>query len=304
MPVHEYFTAMFRGAAEARAAGGAAAERRFLDRYRRLGEGWDAAGVAIEDLAVPGPHGEVPVRAYRPEGGLAGAILWCHGGGFLHGGLDMPEAHLVALELARRASAFVVSVDYRLADGTVRYPVPIDDVHAAWSWLGGRPEAGTGPAALGGASAGAALALATAMRARDAGPRPADALLLAYPFAHFPNPPLDTALYEAMAGLPSRLDTATLEHAVRNYVGRISDLPPDALPGAGRLDGLPPTRIVVSQYDDLRPSAELLERQLAEAGVPVASYLALGMVHGHLDHPPRLPAAEESIAFMAAGLRA
>ncbi|WP_328676143.1 hypothetical protein [Streptomyces sp. NBC_00343] len=46
-------------------------------------------------------------------------------------------------------------------------------------------------------------------------------------------------------------------------------MPTDALPGATRLDGLSPTRIVLSSHDDLRPSGELLERQLAEAKVPV-----------------------------------
>lgn len=85
-------------------------------------------------------------------------------------------------------------------------------------------------------------------------------------------------------------------------MGRISDLPPDAMPGAARLDGLPPTRIVVSEFDDLRSSAELLERQLRERDVPVESYLALGMTHGHLNHPPRLPAIDESIDFLAKGL--
>jgi acetyl esterase/lipase len=309
MPVHEYFTAMFRGLDEARAGGGTEAEQearaqRFMDEYRRLDEGWDAAGIAIEDAAVPGPHGPVPVRTYRPEGALDGAVLWCHGGGFRHGDLDMPEGHIVAIELARRARAFVVSVDYRLADGErVLYPVPIDDVHAAWSWLAGLEEFADAPLGLGGASAGAALAVSTALRARDTGPREADALLLAYPFAHYPNPALDLDLYPEMAALPFRFDAAGVETMVRNYVGRISDVPPDALPGAARLDGLPPTWIVVSEYDDLRGSAELLERQLAEVGVPVESYLAAGMTHGHLNHPPRVHEIEESIAFMARGLK-
>ncbi|WUL73458.1 alpha/beta hydrolase [Streptomyces sp. NBC_00343] len=45
----------------------------------------------------------------------------------------MPEAHPFSAELACRARAFVVSVDYRLARDGVHYPVPIDHVHAAWS---------------------------------------------------------------------------------------------------------------------------------------------------------------------------
>lgn len=307
MPVHEYFTEMFRGMEAARASGRTETEQEALAEqfpleHKRLDEPWGTTGVLVEDTAVPGPHGPVPVRLYRPEGPIAGAVLWAHGGGFLHGDLDMPEAHIVSLEIARRAGAFTVSVDYRLAQNGVRYPVPIDDVHAAWTWLCGDRTADGVPLAIGGASAGAALALATALRARDSGPRPADALLLAYPFAHFPNPALDPETSAEMADIPARFPTDSIEHMVRNYVGRISDLPPDALPGAARLDGLPPTRIVISEYDDLRASAELLERQLAELGVPVESYLAPGMTHGHLNHPPRLPAIEASLDFLSKGL--
>ncbi|MEU5871204.1 alpha/beta hydrolase [Glycomyces sp. NPDC047369] len=308
MPVHEYFTAMFRGADEARAQGGTEAEQearvqRFMDEYRGIEAGWDASGVAIEDTAVDGPHGPVPLRTYRPEGELSGAILWAHGGGFRHGDLDMPEGHVVAVELARRAQAFVVSVDYRLADGdTVLYPVPIDDVHAAWTWLAGQDGFADGPIGIGGASAGGALAISAALRARDLGPRPADALLLAYPFAHYPNPPLDWSQYPEMAEVPARFGPAGVEGMVRNYVGRISDVPADALPGAARLDGLPATRILVSEYDDLRSSGELLERQLAELGIPVESWVAPGMTHGHLNHLPHLPEIDESISFLAKGL--
>ena len=310
MPVHEYFTAMHEGTREARAAGRTDAEKdeleqRFLDRHTRRGEPWDAAGITIEDSTIPGPHGPVPLRTYRPEGPVAGAILWAHGGGFRHGDLDMPEGHIVSIELARRARAHVVSVDYRLAEsGVNEYPVPIDDVEAAWRHLCADPAAEGVPVAIGGASAGAALAMATAMRARDAGPRPADAMLLAYPFAHYPNPALDPELSAEMASVPFRFLPEGVEEMVRNYVGRISDVPPEALPGAARLDGLPPARIVISEYDDLRASAELLERQFHEVGVPVESYLARGMTHGHLNHRPILPAIEESLDFLAGGIAA
>ncbi|MFB9662791.1 alpha/beta hydrolase [Glycomyces mayteni] len=286
MPVHPYFTAVFSGEGEPFAEGP-----------------WDTSGLAVEDTAVDGPHGPVPVRAYRPEGELGGAILWAHGGGFRHGDLDMPEGHVVAAELARRAQALVVSVDYRLADGeTTLYPVPIDDVHAAWTWLAGLGELADLPIGIGGASAGGALAASAALRARDVGPRPADALLLAYPFAHYPNPSLDWALYPEMAEVPARFGPEDVEGMVRNYVGRISDVPADALPGAARLDGLPATRVLVSEYDDLRASGELLARQLAEVGVPVETWVAPGMTHGHLNHLPRLPEIDESITFLAKGL--
>lgn len=308
MPVDEYFTKMFRGLEEAAAPGATGEEKEalsqaFMREYIGDALDWDTTGITVEDTAIDGPHGPIPLRLYRPEGDIGGAVLWCHGGGFGWGDLDMHEAHVVAVELARRGGVAVASVDYRLANDTVKYPVPIDDVHAAWEWWCEQyPD--SGPLGLGGASAGAALALSAALRTRDTGGRAADALLLAYPFAHYPNPSLSPAMNAEMAAVPFRFETENIEGMVRNYVGRISDVPADALPGAARLDGLPRTLIVVSEYDDLRASADLLERQLSEVGVPVESYLSLGMTHGHLNHSPEVAEVARSLDFFAEGLRA
>ncbi|MFJ7244676.1 alpha/beta hydrolase fold domain-containing protein [Kitasatospora sp. NPDC098652] len=145
---------------------------------------------------------------------------------------------------------------------------------------------------------------AAALRLRDLGQRRPDALLLAYPFAHFPNPALDADTRVEMEALPPllRFTTEGIESMVRNYVGRLSDLPPSAMPGAADLRGLPATAIVVAEYDDLRPSGELLERQLAEVGVGVRSYLAAGMTHGHLNRNSSLGEVDRSLDFLAAVL--
>ena len=80
-----------------------------------------------------GPHGPVPIRVYRdatatPSGR---ALVWVHGGAFIGGNLDMPESNWVARELAARGIP-VASVDYAKCLGDVHYPVPSDDVLAAW----------------------------------------------------------------------------------------------------------------------------------------------------------------------------
>ncbi len=62
-------------------------------------------------------------------------LVWLHGGAFVGGDLDMPEADWVARQICDRAGAVVVSVDYRLAVGGVTYPVPHDDVVAAVRWV-------------------------------------------------------------------------------------------------------------------------------------------------------------------------
>ena len=262
-------------------------------------------GVVVSDTAIDGPHGPVPLRVYEPAEPTDRALLWVHGGGFGAGDLDMQESHVVSAELAGRSGARVVSVGYRLASASVRYPVPLDDVQTAWRHVRAEtPEAH--PVAIGGASAGAALALATALRERDAGAAQPDHVLLAYPFAHFPNPSVDDDVARELMTLPAamRFPTSSIESMVRNYVGRISDLPVDALPGAAPLAGLPPVTVIVSEFDELRGSAELLLRQLAEAGVAATGYLAAGMSHGHLNRTPSLPEVDRSLAVFAAQLRA
>ncbi|KQQ05981.1 MULTISPECIES: alpha/beta hydrolase [unclassified Rathayibacter] len=262
-------------------------------------------GVSVSDAAVDGPHGPIPLRVYDPADATGPALLWVHGGGFQAGDLDMRESHVVSAELAARAGTRVVSVGYRLATASVRYPVPLDDVHAAWLELRAETPEAT-PVAIGGASAGAALALATALRLRDAGARPPEHVLLAYPFAHFPNPAVDDDVLRELMTLPAllRFPTVGIEGMVRTYVGRLSDLPADALPGAAPLAGLPPMSVMVNEFDELRGSAELLLRQLAEAGVAATGYLARGMPHGHLNRTPALPEVDRSLAFFAAQLRA
>src|SRR3990170_245675 len=162
------------------------------------------SAVGTLERSIDGPHGAIPLRLYTPGTEPTAALVWVHGGGFAWGDLDMREAHVVAAELCARSSAIVVSVDYRLAVGGVRFPVPLDDVQTVWRWFEGE-YATVGPLGLGGASAGATLALGTAVRERDAGRRLPDLILLAYPFAHFPNPAVDDALHAELAQLPATM---------------------------------------------------------------------------------------------------
>ncbi len=91
------------------------------------------ADVTVTDVVVTSPHGPQPARVYRDETATASgrALVWVHGGAFIGGYLDMPESNWVALELAARGIP-VFAVDYTKCLGDVHYPVPSDDVLAAW----------------------------------------------------------------------------------------------------------------------------------------------------------------------------
>ena len=145
--------------------------------------------VATRDLTVDGPHGPVPVRVYEPATGGADrpALLWLHGGAFMFGDLDMPEADLTAREICTRAGAVVVSVDYRLAVGGVHHPVPLDDCVAATRWLrDSAADLGVDPDRIhvGGASAGGNLATALTLRLRDEDDWQPASLVAIYPVLH------------------------------------------------------------------------------------------------------------------------
>ncbi|WP_433473705.1 alpha/beta hydrolase [Spirillospora sp. CA-142024] len=273
--------------------------------------GYRMPEVKIEETAIDGPRGPIRIRLYRPDGAASPCpgLLWLHGGGWARGDLDMPEAHVVAAELAARPGAVVASVEYRLAAGASRYPVPLDDVHAAWRWFtGAAAELGADPRrlAIGGCSAGGNLAAGAAARARDEADTLPSALLLAYPFLHFPVPAPPGGLIDDLVSLPERLrfTAETVLSLTHGYVGRVSGIPAHAMPGNGAVGGLPRTFIVLSEIDELRPSGELFARQLRECGIPVETMTARGLPHGHLNLAPvdALPEIRRSIDFLGSAL--
>lgn len=236
----------------------------------------------FHDDVVAGPHGPVPIRRYEQRGAATSALVWVHGGAFLAGDLDMPEAHRVSLVLAARG-ILVVSVDYRKVRAGVRHPVPSDDVLAAW-----RSVTAEHPGLawhLGGASAGANLAAGAVRRLRDAGdPLPASAILV-YPLLHPHLPPLTEDARAALAGLPpaALFDDASVQRIVDAFAGPDRRDDPIAFPGLGDLTGLPPTLVIAAGADTLRSSAETYVRDLAAAGGDVTAATIDGAPHGFLD---------------------
>jgi acetyl esterase/lipase len=231
-----------------------------------------------------------------------------HGGGFVMGTVDDTESVLPGFELAERAGSVVISVGYRLAADGVRFPAPLDDVMAVWRWLADHTaDLGVDPDRrfLGGASVGANLATAAAVRLRDAGEPAPRGLLLAYPLLHFPTPPTDPALLAELDTVPGMLRFPEQYQLgiVQNYVGRTEGLPADVVPGNFPIEGLPEAWIAPSEYDDLRPSGELFAWQLREAGIPMHLEVARGMVHGHLGRGPSLEPVDENLDFFADALR-
>lgn len=267
-----------------------------LKQFNEEGVPYNAPETECEEHLVSGPTGSFRVRVYAPlspPNSLRTALVWAHGGGFVAGDLDMPEGDLVSRELCSRANIVVVSVDYHLANGTASYPTLHEQVMSAVRWtLKNSASLGVDGdrVFLGGASAGGNLVVAATLALRDkAEPLPAG-LVLAYPFLHRQlevGPELEKLLTEVPPIF--RFTQTGVDYLYGAYLNGLADAPYLSLEH-NSLAGFPPSLVILSEYDDLRPSGESFAEQATAEGVKVETYLAPGMLHGHLN---RLPAVQE-----------
>jgi acetyl esterase len=274
------------------------------DLERRFPE---LADVGVRDVTIDGRHGDVAGRVYHGSNAGGAGLVWVHGGAFVGGDLDMPEAHWVSLAIAARGFP-VLSLDYRKALRGVHYPVPSDEVLAGWLWATTHADE-LGVAAdnlhLGGASAGGNLVAGVTKRLRDgAGPLPSSLVLL-YPVVHGELPPLPAELRGKLAADEAAVasSAAMFREMTFQYAGSETVLgDPYAFAANGDVSNQPPVLILNSESDFLRASGEAYAEDLRLAGVDVTVETEPGTRHGHVNGPDE-PGALRSIDRLTTWLR-
>jgi acetyl esterase len=256
----------------------------------------------VEDLACPGPNGDVQLRLIHPDSpGPHPVVVFLHGGGWMLCDLDTHQP--LAASIARGADVAVLMVDYRLAP---EYPFPaaIEDCAAALACVMTEGAAlGLDPnrVVVAGDSAGGNLAAVLARRVRDAGGRLAGQYLI-YPVVDLPDPQRYPSYAEndCVYGL----SMAAMAWYWHHYAGS-SQPGPDAIPMlADDLSGLAPALVQTAQYDVLRDEGEAYAARLAAAGVPVSLARHPGMIHGFASMGGMVPGADAAIAQACDWLRA
>ncbi|HUC12203.1 MAG TPA: alpha/beta hydrolase [Stellaceae bacterium] len=253
------------------------------------------------DLSLPGPHGQVPCRLYLPDGREhPPVIIYAHGGGFMQGSLPSWDAML--RELVRGSGVAALSVDYKLAPEH-RFPKAYDEMVAV-TRLVASEGAGLGidstRLALGGDSAGANLALATAIASRDLGVRALRFMLLIYGVYSTDSESASWQRFGHGAGL-SQTQMRWIWETYLEHPGQQQDW--RAAPILGNLNGLPPAYLIVGSLDPLGDDSHRLDQALREVGGSSTLNIYDGLGHGFIRYGRLVGAARRAIGNCAAALR-
>jgi acetyl esterase len=262
----------------------------------------DGEPVAEEiDLTVPGPAGDIPVRAYVPRGGAAPypVIVWLHGGGWMLGSIETYRAPV--RRLANAAGALVLSVEYRLAPEHP-YPAAVEDALAAVRWAASDAVAGVGGdrerVAVAGDSAGGNLSAVVARRLRGEVDLRLQALV--YPVT---DAGVNTSSFREF-GDRFGLTALTMKRFWDVYLAGADGTEPDASPLRDPdLAGVAPAWVMTADHDVLRDEGEAYAAALEGAGVPVELRRWPGTIHGFIRWQATGRTARDGVDALAAALR-
>lgn len=250
------------------------AGRAFYEKFIPLAGGKEEVH-RIREYSVEYDDISIPLRVYQPSDGRVLPVIICfHGGWFNAGSLETHDTPL--RQLANLVQATIIAVDYRLAP---EYPFPygLNDCMFAVEWIMTNAEVlnvDLSKVVIMGDSAGGALATAVTHKFRDK----VIGQVLIYPVT---DNSLSTESWIEYQDGPL-LDIKGGRQAWEWYLQNGENVTnPDAIPIlATDLDGLPPTLVMVAEYDPLRDEAIHYVEKMKCCDVDVQLTLYKGTTHG------------------------
>lgn len=257
----------------------------------------------IKNQVIPGPHGDIPIRIYKPLHAQAEKLpilVFYHGGGWVIGDLDTHDA--ACRTLTNGAECIVVSVDYRLAPEH-KFPVAVEDAFAALEWVaehadefGGNRE----KIAVGGDSAGGNLATVTTIIAKEQ-----QAPHIAFQLLIYPSTGVGPTKSYEENGEGYFLTKDLMAWFRKQYLNTPDDVNHPYLSPYLYEDvsGLPPALIMTAEYDPLRDDGKAYADKLKAAGVDVEYVDYPGMIHGFITMANMIDKGQEALEDAAKALK-
>ncbi len=253
----------------------------------------------------------IPVRIYSPlehsdlnqNGTTDHTLIFFHGGGWVKETVE--TYNRVCMSLARHTGSNVISVEYRLAPEH-KFPDGLMDCYAVAKELYLRPDTlgvFSDNYTLIGDSAGANLAAAVSLMARDTGEFSVRRQILLYPAVqadHSPTSPFESVHSN---GTDYLLTTKRICEYTELYQRGPEDLKnPYFSPLLADLRQQPETLVISAEYDPLRDEGEAYARALKEAGNSVYSYRMRDALHGFFSLPYRFTHVKRAYTLINAFL--
>ncbi len=260
-------------------------------------------------LAAPGPHGDVPMRMYRPAtvtSPQSGALVYYHGGGWVIGDLDTHDT--LCRDLALQAQCVVISVDYRLAPEHP-FPAAVDDSVAAFQYVAAHArELGVDAnrIAVGGDSAGGNLAAVVCLMQRDAAAKEPNAPQPCYQLLIYPATDMRAvSLSHQRNGQGYLLTSDTIQYFRGHYCpepAQWQDWRTSPLLHPN-LKGLPPALVLTAGYDPLRDEGLQFANALSEHGNTCQYVCFERQLHGFVPMGKVLDEANTAVSLCAWSLK-
>jgi monoterpene epsilon-lactone hydrolase len=220
------------------------------------------AGFRIDDVrSDQGLQFDLVSAVASQPGNPSVVVLYLHGGGYLFGSTKTHRQVLIAM--AKAFDAPVYGLDYRLAPEHP-FPAAFEDAVLAYRWL--LDQHPNTAIVLAGDSAGAGLAIATALAIRDKG-WPAPKAIVG--FSPYSDLAVTGASIDANAKSCAMFTPRGVREAAAMYLAGADARDPRASPLYGDLSGLPPMLLFASRHEILRDDTLRLAERASAAGVEV-----------------------------------
>lgn len=267
----------------------------------------DLSGIEVSEKIINSDGHNIKINIVRPSGvkEKLSVFIFIHGGGWVLG--DFPTHQRMVRDLVVLSGLACVFVNYSLTP-EAPYPKALNEIYSVAKWLsenGDEINVDGKKLAIAGNSAGANMAVATSLMAKEKNGPEIKFQLLMWPVV---DVDFENESYKQF-GEDRFLTTNMMKWMFDMYLPDLSKrkeiyaCPLQAT--TEQLKGLPPTLIQVAESDILRDEGEEFGQKLDAAGVETTTVRYNGMIHdfGLLNSLATLPQTRSAFIQAAAELK-